>query len=275
MSARLPPAALCCPSPPPARAAVPAACTAERRGWCKVAALLALVTALVGCGGGGSDAASAPSPAPPPAAAPIPAAALIATIRVGIRSSGRAQINTPLVDVTICTESGVCQTVTDVLVDTGSAGLRLSAAALDARLLAALSPVGTAAGALHACAPFASGTLWGALWLARVQVGGAQTQQAIPVQVYEDALRAAPRPDGCSARGPTSLPAWPPRPTASSASTTSGRTAVRPAPHAPTPVSTSPAATACAARALPSSRGKPATRSAPSHRAWTTATSSP
>ena len=204
MNARLPPVAPCCPSPPAAFAAAPAARAAEGRGWRGAAALLALVTALVGCGGGGSDAASAPSPAPapPPAAAPAPAAAPIATIRVGIRSSGRAQINTPLVDVTLCTESGVCQTVTNVLVDTGSAGLRLSASALDARLLAALSPVSTAAGALHACAPFASGTLWGALWLARVQVGGAQTQQAIPVQVYDDALRAAPRPDGCSARGP-------------------------------------------------------------------------
>jgi len=136
---------------------------------------------LTGCGGGGS------SPTPPPS----PSVALsnpatgsnVAAVSIRQLESNQDTItaNTPYVDVRVCDASGNCQTIPDVMVDTGSAGLRLFAS----KVALNLPGIPSGGGTLAACAQFASGYAWGSMHLATVQIGGEVTTTAIPVQVHE------------------------------------------------------------------------------------------
>ncbi|MGC9163350.1 MAG: DUF3443 family protein [Thiomonas sp.] len=108
--------------------------------------------------------------------------------------------NTPYVDVTLCAPSGVCQTVSDVLIDTGSSGLRLFASALTAQMQAALPPIASGGGQLAACAQFASGYAWGSMRQATIRLGGEATSSAVPIQLMNDpGLPGAPA--ACSGQG--------------------------------------------------------------------------
>ncbi|MDD5001029.1 MAG: DUF3443 family protein, partial [Thiomonas arsenitoxydans] len=122
---------------------------------------------LTGCGGGGSSSPPAPSSVAlaNPATGPN-----VVTVSVRQLESNQATItaNTPYVDVKICDASGNCQTIPDVMVDTGSAGLRLYAN----KVALNLPSIPSGNGALAACAQFASGYAWGSMHLATVQIGG-------------------------------------------------------------------------------------------------------
>ncbi|MDD4887293.1 MAG: DUF3443 domain-containing protein [Thiomonas sp.] len=109
--------------------------------------------------------------------------------------------NTPYVTVTVCAPGGSpCQSIPDVLVDTGSAGLRLFSAALDSTLLSALPKISSGSSTLAACAQFASGYAWGSMRQASVQMGGEATTTAIPIQLMDDATLPA-APSSCSSQG--------------------------------------------------------------------------
>ena len=97
------------------------------------------------------------------------------------------RINQLFVDVTVCNARQQCRTVPDVLVDTASPGLRLSRAALQGLDLDAVTvsdhrPLGHWMG-------FGSGNLWGTLHWARLRIGGVETDDAIPIELFD---RAAP-----------------------------------------------------------------------------------
>jgi hypothetical protein len=81
-------------------------------------------------------------------------------------------------DVTVCNpdNSSSCQTVSGVLVDTGSYGLRVVSSALSISLK---SPSG---GPLAECATFLTGKTWGPVQLATVEMSGEQAG-SVPVQV--------------------------------------------------------------------------------------------
>ncbi len=120
------------------------------------------------------------------------------TVSVRQLESNQAAItaNTPYVDVKICDASGNCQTIPDVMVDTGSAGLRLYAN----KVALNLPSIPSGNGALAACAQFASGYAWGSMHLATVQIGGEATTTPIPIQFMNDpSLPAAP--STCAAQG--------------------------------------------------------------------------
>ncbi len=153
--------------------------------------LLALFASLqlVGCGGGGGVV--------PPTVTPTISLANPATgsnvVPVSIRQleSNTATItaNTPYVSVTLCDTSNNCQTIPNVMVDTGSAGLRLYAN----RITLNLPGIPSGSGTLAACAQFASGYAWGSMHMATVKIGGEVTTTPIPVQYLNDpALTAAP-----------------------------------------------------------------------------------
>ncbi len=96
----------------------------------------------------------------------------------------------------VCDASGICQTIPDVMVDTGSAGLRLFAS----KVALSLPGIPSGGGTLAACAQFASGYAWGSMHLATVQIGGEVTTTAIPVQFMNDPTLPA-APSTCAAQG--------------------------------------------------------------------------
>lgn len=159
---------------------------------------LVFVTALLlsACGGG-SSATSAGNVVP----ISIPGNVVPISIRQLASNNTTLTANTPYVDVTICAPSGVCQTVRDVLIDTGSSGLRLFASALTAQMQTALPMISaTTGGQLAACAQFASGYAWGSMRQATIRIGGKATSTAVPIQLMNDpGLPAAPA--ACAGQG--------------------------------------------------------------------------
>ncbi|MBK0393058.1 DUF3443 family protein [Ramlibacter algicola] len=148
-----------------------------------------LVVLLAGCGGGGGGDATTPTAdtsTPPPATGidgPVIAGANV--LRVVIDSGvNKGAINVPYVTVTVCVPgSTTCLDIDHVLVDTGSTGLRLSAAAVASL---ALPGVTTNAGNPAAeCAQFASGFAWGSVKRADIRLGS-QTAPGVSVQVIND-----------------------------------------------------------------------------------------
>jgi hypothetical protein len=97
------------------------------------------------------------------------------------------EVNRLYTDVTICQEgnSGICQTIDHVLVDTGSTGLRVLASELSPALL--FNPVrGNNGRQLLSCVQFLDNSFaWGSVVVANVVLGGL-TAPSIPIQVVAD-----------------------------------------------------------------------------------------
>ncbi|WP_192843043.1 DUF3443 family protein [Aureimonas frigidaquae] len=129
------------------------------------------------------------------------AAENVVPVRMGLPPHGG--FNRILVSVKICKPgTSQCVTVDDVMIDTGSTGLRLQASALPAgfTLPDALGPDQKP---LAECLHFVSSRAWGGVVHADLTLGGMSAQK-LPIQVIGDATR--PRPDDCppSASAPTS-----------------------------------------------------------------------
>ena len=94
--------------------------------------------------------------------------------------------------VTVCVPgSSSCQTIADVLVDTGSSGLRLVSSALTVSLPQQNSASGQP---IVECLPFLSGSTWGPIQTADIQLGG-EKATSVPIQVISDT--AFPVAAGC------------------------------------------------------------------------------
>lgn len=106
----------------------------------------------------------------------------------------RGGFNRMVVSVTVCAPGTQrCATIDDVMVDTGSTGLRIEASALPASL--GLPPVlGPDAAPLGECLRFVHSAAWGPLVRADVRLG-VLTARNIPIQVFDDG--AQEQPDGC------------------------------------------------------------------------------
>ena len=185
-----------------------------------IIAVLGTSLLLAACGGGGGGSTAATPTAPSyntdlsnvvpgdntnlGGVAGLPSASGTNVAAVSIRQlpgSTTLTANSPYVTVTVCAPGGgSCQSIQDVLIDTGSQGLRLYAGALQSSTLNALPAISSGSGTLAACAQFASGYMWGSMRQAIVQIGGEATTTAIPVQLMGDtALPAAP--GACTAGG--------------------------------------------------------------------------
>jgi predicted aspartyl protease len=120
----------------------------------------------------------------------------IAPISVNAGPNGN-YANGVFVSVTVCVpSSSTCQTVPDVLVDTGSSGLRI----LSSALTVTLQQQNGAGGPVAECLPFISGFTWGPVQTADIQIAG-ETASAVPIQVIS--ATAFPVPKGCSSFGPS------------------------------------------------------------------------
>jgi hypothetical protein len=106
-------------------------------------------------------------------------------------STSSGYYNKPCVSVTLCNPDGSgCLTVNDILLDTGSYGLRIFKAAISGL---SLSQVASGSGSLAECVQFADGSaLWGPVQLAQVQLGS-ETPVQIPIQVIDASFGSLPR----------------------------------------------------------------------------------
>lgn len=142
-----------------------------------VIVLLLVLMALAGCGGGGG------SGSPGPAVGGAPAAGsnvLSVTVNGSLCSGNPAYPNEPCVSVTICAPgTTTCQTINDILLDTGSTGLRI----FNQAVTVPLAQVASGSGLLAECVNFGDGTsLWGPVQMANVVLGNEPAVQ-IPIQV--------------------------------------------------------------------------------------------
>ena len=159
--------------------------------WAVIAPALAAALAMASCGGGGGSASSgghSSGSAPctgSTAGGASPAANMVPLVVDGACGG----VNQAYVTITVCVpNTGSCQRIDHVWVDTGSVGLRLLSSALTLPLPATTQNGNTLAN----CVQFISTYSWGSVRLADVRIAG-ESASSVPVQVIGDgAVPAAP-----------------------------------------------------------------------------------
>ncbi|GDX58644.1 hypothetical protein LBMAG30_28070 [Comamonadaceae bacterium] len=148
--------------------------------WCIVCAC------LISCGGGGGGGAAGPNPT-----VSVPAGNNAMPVTVDLGPNGDS-VNRLYASVTLCEPGNAnnCQTIEQVVVDTGSTGLRLLASALRSDLnLGRLK--GSQGLPLLNCIQFVDNThAWGPVATADIRLGG-KTAAAVAVQLMGDTATAA------------------------------------------------------------------------------------
>lgn len=105
-------------------------------------------------------------------------------------------VNGAFTDVTVCVPgSSNCQTISGVLVDTGSFGLRILSSALTISLPQQNATDGNP---VAECVPFANSLTWGSVQTADVNIAG-ESASSVPIQVLSDT--AFSLPTGCKNLG--------------------------------------------------------------------------
>lgn len=143
---------------------------------------------LVACSGGGDSSSSSPvknASQPIDGFASTTIAANGVTFVVGSTASGGVNISN--VSVTICQPgTSNCQTIHNILLDTGSTGLRILSSALSSATNPLQLNTQTYNGSpVLECASFRSGSTWGPIKLADVKMAS-ELASAIPIQVIGD-----------------------------------------------------------------------------------------
>ena len=161
--------------------------------------LLCVVLAVIaGCSGGGGGSSSSSAPAAPstptinlPNGLTLPQVTgnNVLTITVDGSECSAATVvqwpNKPCVRVTICDPSNTyCQSVNDILLDTGDYGVRIFQQALtQPGLLAALTQVQSGSLPVYECTEYGDGSaVWGPIQMASVVLAGEPAVQ-VPIQV--------------------------------------------------------------------------------------------
>jgi Protein of unknown function (DUF3443) len=170
----------------------------------RLIALLGL-TLLGACGGGGGTTSTSGSSSTSGAHNFSGGGSNVVMLTVGDGPSGvQSTFNIPYASVTICDPtSNKCASINNVLVDTGSTGMRIIKSALDTAgvSLQPLTDPNTAANTIAECLPFADGYAWGSVAMATVRVGG-EIASSIPIQVIDDGQAPSPAvPGSCSSNG--------------------------------------------------------------------------
>jgi len=158
--------------------------------------LLILILGLgTGCGGGGGSGSSGGGGAPPP---PNRDNVLLVTVN-GSLCSTNSYLNKACVSVTVCSPgTTTCQTISDILLDTGSFGLRVFSQAMNV----SLSPVSSGPGFLAECIQYADGSSdWGSIQMASVILGNEPAVQ-VPIQVIDSTFGTVPSQCGIPHQSP-------------------------------------------------------------------------
>ncbi|HTW59089.1 MAG TPA: DUF3443 domain-containing protein [Terriglobales bacterium] len=140
----------------------------------------------LGCGGGGSSSQNA-SQAPIPTSGQNVQPIVVNTGPVGNYANGA------FTSVTVCVPgSSTCQTISGVLVDIGSVGLRILSSSLTLTLPQQKAPSGDP---VAECLPFLDSYTWGPVESADVEMSG-EKASAVPIQVLSDTDFSVP--SGCT-----------------------------------------------------------------------------
>jgi Protein of unknown function (DUF3443) len=142
----------------------------------------------VGCGGGSST--SNNSTTPPNTIASSGTNVVPITVNSGPSNSGFLYANGAFVNVTLCVPgTSTCQTIGEVLVDTGSFGLRI----VSSPVLTLSLPQENASDGnpMVECLQFLDSYTWGPVQTADIQIGG-EKASAVPVQVLSDTDYSVP-----------------------------------------------------------------------------------
>lgn len=164
------------------------------------AALTVAVLAACGGGGGGGGGSSSTTSASGSGSGSqsnaAPASNTPNQVALSVSAGVNNGVNMPTTSVQVCAPGGgACQTIANVLVDTGSYGLRLVSSAASS-VLGSL-PAQTSGGAtLAECGQFVSSYTWGSVRLATVSLAG-ETAKSIPIQIMGD-LGTSNVPSACS-----------------------------------------------------------------------------
>jgi hypothetical protein len=179
------------------------------------------VCVLAGCGGGGSSSSSfsgsstsssSGSTSSSSSSSGATASNSIAVaVGPGPAAANGGTFNIPYVSVKVCSPgTTTCATINDVLVDTGSIGLRLMASALAAANLTLTNTAdpSVSGNTIAECLPFADGYTWGPVAAADVSMAG-ELASGVSINVIDDnGSYAATAPSSCTtvlSQSPTSL----------------------------------------------------------------------
>jgi hypothetical protein len=152
---------------------------------------LVICLSAISCGGGGY-----PMYVPPPPVMPV---SNVVDVMVSGGPNG-SSVNALYTTVTVCVPGSTtqCQTIDNILVDTGSYGLRLLASPLALSLPVLAAPDGNA---LVECTVFVDGYSWGPVVAMDVNIAG-ESASSVPVQIIGDS-RFPAVPSDCSGTGGT------------------------------------------------------------------------
>ncbi|HTT72046.1 MAG TPA: DUF3443 domain-containing protein [Anaeromyxobacteraceae bacterium] len=155
------------------------------------AVLLSLLAAALGCGGTTSGKGGTTSAPSAPNVLPV-------SVNGSLCAAG-SYPNKPCVSVTVCDPTGsTCQTIDDILLDTGSSGLRL----FKSVVTVPLTPVTVTGGTLAQCTQYADGTSqWGPVEMASVGLGG-EPLVLVPIQIADASFGTPPAACASAQAGP-------------------------------------------------------------------------
>lgn len=160
--------------------------TSKRAIFALFAALLISSGCNMNANGSGGNGSTPPPPPPPPQ---TPTAPNELPIVVGAGTGSSPSMNRPLASVTICVPgTSTCQTINNVLVDSGSTGLRLFESVVSIPVpLEQLSSTNT----FYECQSFDTGYAWGPLATADVKLSG-EVAASATIQLVGDTTYAPP-----------------------------------------------------------------------------------
>ena len=169
-----------------------------------LAAVAGLCAGLAACGGGGgsNNSSSSGNTNTGSGTSGSGTSSAANTAQVTVSPAGGNVRNYPMVSVTICAAnsnaSSNCSTVNNVLLDTGSYGLRLFASAIPSTTpLSSLPNVNGTSQPMAECTGFGSGDTWGTVLAADIKISG-EIATNLPIQVIQDPTLAASMPRGCT-----------------------------------------------------------------------------
>jgi hypothetical protein len=146
---------------------------------------------LVGCGGGSSSSSSGGLQTISSTGGNV------APISVNGGPAGIDYVDAAFASVTVCVPgTSTCQTVDNILVDTGSSGLRI----LSSVLMLPLPQQMSAGDPVMECFPFVSGYTWGPVQTADVEMAS-EKASSVPIQVVGTSTAV---PESCSSFGTSS-----------------------------------------------------------------------
>ncbi len=133
-------------------------------------------------------AAATPSPSPSPTSGGN-------TLSMSVTAGAYNSLDMPFASLTICaTGTSNCTTVNNILVDTGSFGLRIYGSQISGL---GIAPNTSGGDEIGECAFFGSGSTWGAISTVDAVIGG-EPKITIPIQVMDDNDAFASAPSDCT-----------------------------------------------------------------------------